>query len=429
MQSKSTVTHLPCRKEACMPNNTQQSSNLPPIDTSKIQINIIELDPPDYQFDIEVPIDLISEISARIARGGLNYNEQELGNLIVQVSQDEAMQRLDKDSAWGCRVLKSSAGKYDVNKPFKFSAITDTIPNDEFSIDTIPINRRSFEVSDSHVEAELLEQQIQIGERTTFEGALCSGDEITCDIKCTLENSASPIAEIENYTFRVPNENQVFLFQGIQLQKVGEALRTSSTSDELTLSFSNQGANGILELKNCKFARVTPATIEQVLEKYGTPNEALLRTQIKLSLQNNFDRENLNFMVNQFYSYLLDNVELPISKRIVKKHYDPLCQNALAESNDEVLSQEQQDMLLQNAERLVKRLTMNAWIQRQYSIGVSEDDIDEQITIVAEERRVRPAQVRDELVAADKLQVLANIAIDRKVFNQFKDKMVFTDIQ
>ncbi len=429
MQSKSTVTHLPCRKEACMPNNTQQSSNLPPIDTSKIQINIIELDPPDYQFDIEVPIDLISEISARIAQGGLDYNEQELGNLIVQICQDEAMQRLDKDSAWGCRVLKSSAGKYDVNKPFKFSAITDTIPNDEFSIDTIPINRRSFEVSDSHVEAELLEQQIQIGERTTFEGALCSGDEITCDIKCTLENSASPIAEIENYTFRVPNENQVFLFQGIQLQKVGEALRTSSTSDELTLSFSNQGANGILELKNCKFARVTPATIEQVLEKYGTPNEALLRTQIKLSLQNNFDRENLNFMVNQFYSYLLDNVELPISKRIVKKHYDPLCQNALAESNDEVLSQEQQDMLLQNAERLVKRLTMNAWIQRQYSIGVSEDDIDEQITIVAEERRVRPAQVRDEFVAADKLQVLANMAIDRKVFNQFKDKMVFTDIQ
>ena len=412
-----------------MPNNTQQSSNLPPIDTSKIQINIIELDPPDYQFDIEVPIDLISEISARIAQGGLDYNEQELGNLIVQICQDEAMQRLDKDSAWGCRVLKSSAGKYDVNKPFKFSAITDTIPNDEFSIDTIPINRRSFEVSDSHVEAELLEQQIQIGERTTFEGALCSGDEITCDIKCTLENSASPIAEIENYTFRVPNENQVFLFQGIQLQKVGEGLRTSSTSDELTLSFSNQGANGILELKNCKFARVTPATIDQVLEKYGTPNEALLRTQIKLSLQNNFDRENLNFMVNQFYSYLLDNVELPISKRIVKKHYDPLCQNALAESNDEVLSQEQQDMLLQNAERLVKRLTMNAWIQRQYSIGVSEDDIDEQITIVAEERRVRPAQVRDEFVAADKLQVLANIAIDRKVFNQFKDKMVFTDIQ
>ena len=412
-----------------MPNNTQQSSDLPPIDTSKIQINIIELDPPDYQFDIEVPIDLISEISARIARGGLNYNEQELGNLIVQVSQDEAMQRLDKDSAWGCRVLKSSAGKYDVNKPFKFSAITDTIPNDEFSIDTIPINRRSFEVSDSHVEAELLEQQIQIGERTAFEGALCSGDEITCDIKCTLENSASPIAEIENYTFRVPNENQVFLFQGIQLQKVGEALRTSSTSDELTLSFSNQGANGILELKNCKFARVTPATIEQVLEKYGTPNEALLRTQIKLSLQNNFDRENLNFMVNQFYSYLLDNVELPISKRIVKKHYDPLCQNALAASNDEVLSQEQQDMLLQNAERLVKRLTMNAWIQRQYSIGVSEDDIDEQIAIVAEERRVRPTQVRDEFVAADKLQVLANMAIDRKIFNKFKDKMIFTDIQ
>ena len=101
-----------------MPKNTQQSSDLPPIDTSKIQINIIELDPPDYQFDIEVPIDLISEISARIARGGLNYNEQELGNLIVQVSQDEAMQRLDKDSAWGCRVLKSSAGKYDANKLF-----------------------------------------------------------------------------------------------------------------------------------------------------------------------------------------------------------------------------------------------------------------------------------------------------------------------
>ena len=411
-----------------MTENTKPSDDLPPIDTSKIKIDIIELDPPDYQFDIEVPVDLVAEITTRLKDGGTNYNEQELGNLIVQISQDEAMQRLDKDSAGGCRVLRSSKGKHLANEPFKFSAITDTIPNETLSIDKIPITRRSFKVTESLIEAELFEQQLQIGTRNSFEGNLAYGDEITCDIKCVLQNSEQPIADIKNYTLSVPNENQVFLFQGIPLSEIGMALRSSQTSPNLIFQFLYQGEKGSLELKNCQFSRITPASIDQVLEKYGTPNEALLRTQIKLSLQNNFDRENTNSMLFQFYNYLLEHIDIPISQRLVKQNFKKMSQSALDSTNQQELSKEDKEMLLKKAAHDIKRWTINTWIARRNNIHISEEDINEQIGAIAEERRVRPSDVRDEFLGNDKIQLLASVALERKIFESFKNKMVFTDI-
>ncbi|HIB01602.1 MAG TPA: hypothetical protein EYO31_06970, partial [Phycisphaerales bacterium] len=63
-------------------------TDLPPIDVSKIKIEITELEAPDYQLDFEVPVDLVSEITSRIKEGGLTFNEKQLCSLIVQVCLD-----------------------------------------------------------------------------------------------------------------------------------------------------------------------------------------------------------------------------------------------------------------------------------------------------------------------------------------------------
>jgi hypothetical protein len=58
---------------------------------------------------------------------------------------------------------------------------------------------------------------------------------------------------------------------------------------------------------------------------------------------------------------------------------------------------------------------------------ISEDEIDKQAAIIAAERRVRPADVKDEFLANDQVSALASMALERKVFDRLKDKMIFTD--
>ena len=133
-------------------------------------------------------------------------------------------------------------------------------------------------------------------------------------------------------------------------------------------------------------------------------------------------------MIHQLYDYLLENVDIPISKRIVNKNFDDFCKKEIDATGAGELTEEQKNMLLAKAARLVKRMTINAWLQRSFKLGVSEDDVDKQAAILAEERRVRPADIKEEFLTEDKISVLGNMATERKIFERLKDKMVFSDI-
>ena len=411
-------------------------TDLPPIDISKIKIEITELEAPDYQLDFEVPVDLISEISNRIIEGGLTYDEQQMGSLIVQICIDEGMQRLNRDSAWGTRLLKKSMGKYSIDRPFTFSAVVDTLPEGEIPINDVPIQRNQIQVDDAFVDSEMKEQQLSFGTKDAFNGALAYGDEIECNVSITINDVDEPVASIEKYALRIPSEHQTFSITGLPLASLGAELRGCQSNEELSfhIDFPNdyaakafQGKSGTVHLTNCTFFRITPSSMEHVLEQYGTPNETILRTQIKMSLQHNFDRENTNFMMRQFYAYLSENIEMPFSKRIISSQFQEMCKKELEASGEEELTDQQKNILMQRATANVKRLTINVWIQRTYELGVSEEDIDKQTTILAEERRVRPSDIKEEFLAEDKINILSNMASERKIFDRLQDKMIFTD--
>ena len=424
-------------KEAHMSDQPQTTpTDLPPIDVSKIKIEITELEAPDYQLDFEVHVDLVSEITSRIKEGGLTFNEKQLCSLIVQVCLDEGMQRLDRDSAWGARVLTKSIKEYSIDKPFTFSAVVDALPEGTIPIKDVPIQRNNIQVDDAFVDSEIIEQQLLFGTKSTFNGTLAYGDEIECNASITLNDVDEPVASIKKCTLRIPNEHQIFSIAGLQLDSVGAELRGCQSIEELSfhIDFPDdysvkafQGKSGAVQLTNCTFLRITPSSIEQILEQYGTPNETILRTQIKLSLQHNFDRQNTNFMMQQFYAYLNENIEMPFSKRIINSQFEEMCKKELETSEEKELTDEQKKLLMQQATKHVKRLTINAWIQRTYQLGVSEEDIDKQTNILAEERRVRPSDIKEEFLAEDKINILSNLASERKIFDRLQDKMIFTD--
>ncbi|HJN72283.1 MAG TPA: hypothetical protein QF528_06790, partial [Phycisphaerales bacterium] len=68
-----------------------------------------------------------------------------------------------------------------------------------------------------------------------------------------------------------------------------------------------------------------------------------------------------------------------------------------------------------------------SYFQEFFDLVICEEDVQHQISDIAESRRVRPEEVQEEFVSSDRMHVLGNMVIEKKIFNRLKDKMVFTD--
>ena len=173
--------------------------------------------------------------------------------------------------------------------------------------------------------------------------------------------------------------------------------------------------------------RITPCQIEEVLKQYGTPNETILKAQIKLSLQRNFDRQTDAVMRRQLFTYLFETIDVPVSSRIAEEHFKELCKKEQGKNESE-LSEEDRRKLLKKAKEVAKRRMITACFQVKFDITVAEEDIQQQICDIAESRRVRPEEIHEEFVSGNKMDVLAALVTEKKIFARLKDKMVFTDV-
>ena len=400
----------------------------PPVDTSKIKIEITAIDAPDYRIDFEMPADLVSEIYGRLKDGGYDYNIQQMTSLLAKICVDEGMIRFDKNSLWGPKPMPGSTpGIFSEDTPFVFSAIVDETPLEYIdNIESIPIQRCIFKANDELIENELFEQQLLFGSREAHSGMLAYGDEITCKATLSVVGKDEPVFSIDDCKIQLPKEGQPLIIGDYQCD-VGDQLHNAQVGDN-TICFELDNKQLELVLLNMTAERITPCPIEEVLKQYGTPNETILKTQIKLSLQRNFDRQNDTMMRRQLFDYLLETIDVPISSRIVDEHFVNLCKKEQGENENE-LSEEDRSKLLKKAEEVAKRRVITACFQKKFNIYINEQDIQQQICDIAESRRVRPEEIKEEFVSGDKMDTLAALVKDKKIFKHLLDKMVFSDIQ
>ena len=398
----------------------------PPVDPSKIKIEITAIDAPDHRIDFEMPAELVSEIYGRLKDGGYDYNIQQMTSLLTKICVDEGMIRFDKNSIWGPKPMPDSVpGIFREDTPFVFSAVVDETPLDYIdNIESIPIERFVFKATEELVENELFEQQLLFGSRETHIGMLAYGDEITCKATLSVVGKDEPEFSIDDCKIQIPKEGRPLIIGDYRCD-ASDQLHNAQVGDN-TICFELDNKQLELVLVNMTAERITPCQIEEVLKQYGTPNETILKTQIKLSLQRNFDRKNDSMMRRQLFDYLLETIDVPISSRIVDENFVKLCKK---EHGGNELSEEDRIKLLKKAEEGAKKRVITACFQKKFNIFINEQDVQQQICDIAESRRVRPEEIKEEFVSGDKMDTLASLVKEKKIFKHLKDKIVFSDIQ
>jgi FKBP-type peptidyl-prolyl cis-trans isomerase (trigger factor) len=406
------------------------SNNQEAVDTSAIKINIAKLEGSDYRLDFDMPDEIVEDINRRLKEGGYDYDDEQMTSLLTKICLDEGMNRLDKKSVWGPKLMPGTEpGKFCCDSGFLFSAIVDAIPTGILDqIDSIPIRRRKLEVTNELIETELFEQRLLFGSRESFSGEVAYGDEVTCNATLTVDGNDTPEFAIENFKLRIPNEGQLLAIGTFRCDE-GEQLRGASVPGTISITLSDQQEkNATLVLEVTSAERITPCEVDEILKQYGTANETLLKAQIKLSLQRNFDRENNTIMRNQLFNYLAENITVPVSQRIIEGHWEDMCKGELEKNPEQTeLEEDVKNELQEKAKTRTQRRVITSYFQEFFDLVISEEDVQHQISDIAESRRVRPEEVQEEFVSSDKMNVLGNLVMEKKIFDSLKDKMVFTD--
>jgi len=413
--------------------------NFTPIDPKEIKIEFSKLDPPDFRIDYEIPQKLTKRIYKKLKKGGFNYDEQQMIGLLTQICVSEGMERLDQKTIWGPKPMPDSPPiTYSVERPFTFSSIVDTFTaDDKYEIDVIPIERLNIDITDEMIDAELYDQQLEIGVRKSHAGVLEYGDVVVGTATLTIEGENDAEFNIEECNIRIPKTGQTTVVGGFQLEDAGEQLRGIQPDGFISVGVSIpqshpnaefRGKPAILQIDVDSVDRITPASIDEVMEQYGTPNETILRTQIQLSLKRNFDRENDFLMLNQMYVHLGETLDIPIPDRIIESRFAELCEKEQEHDPDSSeLSEETKEFFLKKAKFSSLRRAITVRMQEFLDLRVSENDIEDQIRNIAELRRERPEDVRAEFVSEDKIHFLGNMSMEYKIFNRLKENMEFKD--
>ena len=417
------------------------------IDPAEIDIKITELDAPDTQLDFIIPARLVKRIHKKLKKGGHNYNDEEMVSMLSRICVDEGNSRLQRNSVFGPKPLSDAEPPiFKINADFCLSIVIDFNPKIELpDFTSIEIERPIKDVTEEMIDAELYEQRLDAGSSEPHVGKLEYGDDIRCSFKLKFAETDKMLLENEDCLLRIPAPGAPVLVSGFPMLELADELRGSNVGSSISVevnvpdSFPDptyRGVPALCSIEILEASRISPSSVDEVVEKYGSPNETVLRTQIKLSLKTRVEREQKIIMINQLFSKLIEEIDFPVSQRIVSDQFQQMMKNvpepeqSTERSEEEVTKElsDREERLLHRAQLQVQRSTLAAILRLELNIVVGEDDLQEQILVMAESRGLRPEDARQEAMEKNWMGTLFNKALEQRISYRLFEEVQIKDV-
>lgn len=423
-------------------------SEVTPIDSSKLKVTITEVDEVDRRLDVEIPAEVVSLFIENLALSKVQINAQGIRSLLLEFCKNEALVRLDDEPVFGPVLLPDSTVPIqEPGKPFQVTFLCDVSPKISWpDFSQFSIVRPVREVTEEMIEAEILSQRIEAGERSIHDGALEIFDEFEGSIRVfDRMKGEDDILSIDTVTLRLPPQGSSVLIGGQTFSGISDAVLGRSIGDTVTLETTMTRGAKLAELEGTpvtmeivikKTWRTTMASVEDVLAKYGTPNESVLRQQIKFSLAERIKVDQKGAMVSQVFDILLKKLNVPIPSRIITselKRKTELFRKNLEDAGEspdriELLLKENTKALHGNVKRHISAFVITRLLAIENQIGVGESDYTEHIAALAANQGRRPEELRREIIDAKGLGPFREEIMKRKIAEILFDRISITDM-
>ena len=405
-------------------------------DHEAISIEATEIQPNCFKIEFEVSPEQVHHFILQLRAVKPDIKPQETATLLITTCLEEANARVDRHRFFEPRMAEGSEPPVlHPEKPFRGTFIQDGFPMPDWpDFSLLTLSLPDLEVTDELVEQELHDQRLDAGTRADLADPIAPMDEVIVDATIRLKGHEKQMMNMTGVTARVPGPGRGINLGGMLLDG-GDALIGRSAGD--TTAFTSRlpdnlqntdfrGRDIDVELQITSAQRITPASPEQVAERFGTPNVDVLRMQIRFALETRMTEYRRNEANSQLLPQILQlcPIEIPdgVIDQIVTQQMPVIIDQARKDGMDEDalgnLVEEQKPMIRTQAETRAQRLVMMRLLTLHLKISVTEEELLEQIRYEAAKLKRRPEDLRKEIIESGNISVVGDRVRELKVFDQ-----------
>ncbi len=330
--------------------------------------------------------------------------------------------------------------------PLSFVVEFEVIPEfDMPDVSAIEIAKPQLEVTDEHIDEELERQCMRMGTAEERQGDFAPADRLLGRCDLFVEGEDEPIFSHEQVLAVIPEKGESGQMLGLKIEDLGAAFAKASVGDELDIETIGPDAHEREDIRGKKLRlhytihlaeRITPAAVNDLIERFSLASEDVLREQVRLALEQQRDEEQASVMREQMVKALRDQVKMELPERASGRQIQADLERIRMELMQRGVEQDEVENKLAEVRERSESQTrdhMRSWfvlerVANDEDIVVSEQEINGRIATMAMQQGARPDALRAELVKHDRIMPLARSIRERKATDLLVSRAKITDI-
>ena len=419
-----------------------------PIDESRVLVKVTEVHEVDRRYDVEVPADIVTQFIDNLEISKVELDPAGLQRLMTEFCTNFVVQRLEKESSFGPAL--ADANKLTVptrGEPFRVVILCDIQPEVDWpDFSTLTIRRPVRTLTEAMIDEEMMNQRLDAGVKSTHDGPYAEHDDVEFGFDLREQGGGPQLVAVESMTIRIPPSGTSSVVGNLVINGLAASMIGRSAGDQFAFESTVprglpkaelEGRPATIEIRIHGGWRNAPATIEQVLEGYGTPSEVVLREQIRHSLQHRIDGDQVAAVIPELFDVMQKTVHLPIPDRIKAYSFQQrmaawgkqLEKSGTPREKIGAILKNGQDVLKEDVERVLFKHACLTHLVRKFQVGFAEADLIQRVADLAAQQGRRPEDLRREVAESPSLQSsIHEEVMIRKVTAILLDLVTFEDV-
>lgn len=337
---------------------------------------------------------------------------------------------------------------------FKFTIEVEVTPDFELpKYDGIKVEKKTAEVTDDDVTAEIEQYRERYGQMSAVEDAtaVAEGDYVQSDVKILAGEKAADDAEVLHehagaYTL-VHGEDKEYKghVAGILIGDLGKQLAGTKVGETVSISMTGPESHENDAIKNnpitIKLAithvhRLAPAAVEDLLPQFGMQSEDELKERLRTMLEQRNEQATTADMHKQVTEQIVDAVELELPEGLKGRQIERALQRQQMElmysgAQPEEIEEKLAEARSEGEEAAIKQLKTFFILDKaakDLEIDVAENEINGRISMMAMQQQRRPEKLRNEMRQRGELEQLYLSIREQKTLDKIIEQATVTEV-
>jgi len=334
------------------------------------------------------------------------------------------------------------------HEPFRFSVEVEVVPAFELpSLDGIPVRKPTIEVTDRHVDEEILRQRYRFGTPSRIDGPFEHLDRMVGRADVTVEGVEGSFFSTEEALAVVPaveDEGKGQLL-GLLFEEMAPAFLGRKVGDTVTLTTVGPAQHEREEVRGKKVTvtfvpraaeRIAPAEPKDLAERFGLGTEEILREQVRHALEQRRDGEQQAAQREQVFEWLSGQVDFPLPEKLSERNLTGMLSRQRMELLSRGVDAERVEFQLAEmrssseaqARKRLKLFLVLSRIAEEMGVQVTEAELNGRVAQIAMQQGERPEKLLEQLRQSGMLGELMVQIRESKVADRLLLKAAVTEI-